>query len=90
MFVLKGLVAREELVPSQHFGIKFKVNTVIYSLNWDKNMTHPITQFQPFRWKVFQCLIVTGENDNKQRKHNACSFLISDEQWKTFCDSTST
>jgi hypothetical protein len=45
----------------RHFGIKFKVNTVVCSLNWDEDMTRPITRFQPFRWKVFQCLIVTGE-----------------------------
>jgi radical S-adenosyl methionine domain-containing protein 2 len=70
----------------QQFGIKFKVNTVVCSLNWDEDMTRPITQFQPFRWKVFQCLIVTGENDNEQRKRDARSFLVSDEQWRAFCD----
>jgi radical S-adenosyl methionine domain-containing protein 2 len=70
----------------QQFGIKFKINTVVCSLNWDEDMTRPITQFQPFRWKVFQCLIVTGENDNEQRKRDARSFLVSDEQWKAFCD----
>jgi len=70
----------------QQFGIKFKVNTVVCSLNWDEDMTRSITQFQPFRWKVFQCLIVTGENDNEQRKRDARSFLVSDEQWKAFCD----
>jgi radical S-adenosyl methionine domain-containing protein 2 len=70
----------------RHFGIKFKINTVVCSLNWDEDMTCPITQFQPFRWKVFQCLIVTGENDNEQRKRDARSFLVSDKQWKAFCD----
>ena len=70
----------------QQFGIRFKINTVVCSLNWDENMIGPITQFQPFRWKVFQCLIVTGENDNEQRKRDARSYLVSDEQWTTFCD----
>jgi radical S-adenosyl methionine domain-containing protein 2 len=70
----------------RHFGIKFKGNTVVCSLNWDEDMTRPITQFQPFRWKVFQCLIITGENDNDQRKRDARLFLVSDEQWKAFCD----
>jgi len=70
----------------QQFGIKFKINTVVCRLNWDEDMTHMIMQFQPFRWKVFQCLIVTGENDNEQRKRDARSFLVSDEQWKAFCD----
>lgn len=70
----------------RQFGIKFKVNTVVCSLNWEEDMTHFIKQIQPFRWKVFQCLIVTGENDNEQRKRDARSFLISDEQWNTFCN----
>jgi radical S-adenosyl methionine domain-containing protein 2 len=70
----------------RHFGIKFKVNTVVCSLNWDEDMTRPIARFQPFRWKVFQCLIVAGENDNEQRKRDARSFLVSNEEWKAFCD----
>ncbi|RMZ77164.1 hypothetical protein DV737_g4496, partial [Chaetothyriales sp. CBS 132003] len=70
----------------QQFGIKFKINTVVCSLNWDEDMTGPIGQFRPFRWKVFQCLIVSGENENEQRKRDARSFLVSDEQWRTFCD----
>lgn len=70
----------------QQFGIKFKINTVVCRLNWDEDMTQMVMKFQPFRWKVFQCLIVTGENDNEQRKRDARSFLVSDEQWKAFCD----
>jgi radical S-adenosyl methionine domain-containing protein 2 len=70
----------------QQYGIKFKINTVVCSLNWDEDMTQPITEFQPFRWKAFQCLVVTGENDNEQRKRDARSFLVTDEQWKVFCD----
>ena len=68
------------------FGIKFKINTVVCSLNWSEDMTGLITELQPFRWKVFQCLIVTGENDNEQRKRDARSFLVTKEQWGTFVD----
>ena len=70
----------------RQFGIKLKINTVVCSLNWDEDLTGLITELQPFRWKVFQCLIVTGENDNEQRKRDARSFLVTDEQWKTFVD----
>lgn len=69
----------------RRFYIKFKVNTVVCSLNFDEDMTGLIEQMQPFRWKVFQCLIVTGENENEERKRDARSFLVSDEQWKAFC-----
>jgi len=70
----------------RQFGIKFKVNTVVCSLNWDEDMTGLITKLDPFRWKVFQCLIVTNENDNELRKRDARSFLVTDGQWMTFCD----
>lgn len=70
----------------QQFSIKFNVNNIGCSLNWDEDMTGPITLFQPFQWKVFQCLIVISENDNEQRKHDARLFLVDDEQWRPFCD----
>ncbi|RMZ81812.1 hypothetical protein DV738_g2029, partial [Chaetothyriales sp. CBS 135597] len=70
----------------EEFGIKFKINTVVCSLNWDEDMSEQIARFRPFRWKVFQCLIVTGENDNEKRIRDARSFLVSDEQWQVFCD----
>ncbi|CAG8972333.1 hypothetical protein HYALB_00001736 [Hymenoscyphus albidus] len=70
----------------QAFGIEFKINTVVCSLNWNEDLTRLITQLQPFRWKVFQCLIVTGENDNEERKRDARLFLVSQQQWQTFCD----
>ena len=33
-----------------------------------------------------RCLIVTGENDNEQRKRDARKFLVTDKQWQRFCD----
>jgi hypothetical protein len=56
--------------PQRHprYSFKYHGTADVCSLNWDEDMTRPITQFQPFRWKAFQCLIVTGENDNEQRK----------------------
>ncbi|KAK1672155.1 hypothetical protein BDP55DRAFT_718278 [Colletotrichum godetiae] len=35
--------------------------------------------------KVFQCLIVEGENEDETRVRDARKFLISEEQWQTFC-----
>ncbi|KAK1983666.1 hypothetical protein LZ30DRAFT_748468 [Colletotrichum cereale] len=68
------------------YGIMFKLNTVVNIHNWDEDMTAPIAALAPFRWKVFQCLIVEGENENASRVRDATKFLVSDEQWKTFCD----
>jgi radical S-adenosyl methionine domain-containing protein 2 len=49
-------------------------------------MVANIEKLAPFRWKAFQCLIVAGENDNETRKRDARKFLVTEEQWKTFCD----
>jgi radical S-adenosyl methionine domain-containing protein 2 len=68
------------------FEIKSKFNTVVNIHNWDEDMAKQIQRVAPFRWKVFQCLLVEGENDNKDRVRDARGFLISDEQWRTFCD----
>ena len=68
------------------YDVKFKLNTVVNTYNWNENMTAEIEKLQPFRWKVFQCLIVVGENDNETRKRDARKFLVSDDQWHTFCN----
>jgi radical S-adenosyl methionine domain-containing protein 2 len=68
------------------YGVKFKLNTVVNTYNWDEDMVGNIEKLAPFRWKVFQCLIVAGENDNEERKRNATTFLVTDEQWRTFCN----
>ncbi|KAI1750652.1 hypothetical protein F4782DRAFT_548592 [Xylaria castorea] len=77
----------------RELGIKFKLNTVICTHNWQEDMVDTIRQLDPFRWKVFQVLFVSGENDAKdedvylsKRKRNARKLLISDEQFKTFCN----
>lgn len=70
----------------RRFGIKFKINSVVCSLNWDEDMTALLETLQPFRWKGFQCLIVTGENENEERKRDARSFLVTELQWRVFCE----
>ncbi|KAI1125702.1 hypothetical protein F5Y10DRAFT_279276 [Nemania abortiva] len=77
----------------RELGIKFKLNTVICTHNWEEDMASMIEKLDPFRWKVFQVLYVEGENDDKdedvylsKRKRNARKLLISDEQFREFCD----
>ena len=48
-------------------------------------MADMVEKLDPFRWKVFQVLIVAGENDNDERKRNATKFIITDEQFEDFC-----
>ncbi|KAK5636732.1 hypothetical protein RRF57_012444 [Xylaria bambusicola] len=77
----------------RELGIKFKLNTVICVYNWQEDMADMVQQLDPFRWKVFQVLYVEGENDSpddqvslSKRKRNAKKLLISDGQFKIFCD----
>ncbi|KAI1364499.1 hypothetical protein F5Y08DRAFT_210224 [Xylaria arbuscula] len=77
----------------RELGIKFKLNTVVCVHNWEEDMADMVQELDPFRWKVFQVLYVEGENDSREeevylskRKRNAKKLLVSDEQFKTFCD----
>ena len=47
----------------KEYSIKLKVNTVVTSLNWGEDMGSLICHLSPQRWKVFQMLVVRGEND---------------------------
>ncbi|KAK0767245.1 hypothetical protein N5P37_000979 [Trichoderma harzianum] len=65
--------------------IKFKLNTVVTRLNYEEDMNEHIDTLQPFRWKVFQVLIVEGENDSEKTLRDARKFTISDKQFEVFC-----
>lgn len=46
---------------SKH-DVLFKLNTVVNSLNWEEDMNSQIAELDPYRWKVFQVLLLDGEN----------------------------
>ena len=70
----------------QIYGIKFKVNTVVNKLNYTEDMTVPIRAIAPFRWKCFQVLLVSGENDSSATKRDATKFAITDSDFQQFCE----
>jgi len=43
-------------------NIMFKLNTVVNKYNWEEDMNNEIDEIKPFRWKVFQVLLLEGEN----------------------------
>ncbi|KAL8911502.1 MAG: hypothetical protein Q9172_007663 [Xanthocarpia lactea] len=67
-------------------NIMFKVNTVVCRYNINEDMNAMIEKVAPFRWKCFQVLVVSGENDSSTTLRNAQRFVISDEEYQTFCD----
>ncbi|KAI4144102.1 MAG: hypothetical protein L6R39_004318 [Caloplaca ligustica] len=67
-------------------NVKFKVNTVVCRYNFNEDMNAGIERVAPFRWKCFQVLVVPGENDSSTTLRNAQRFVISNDEYQSFCD----
>ncbi|XP_072263660.1 S-adenosylmethionine-dependent nucleotide dehydratase RSAD2 [Pyxicephalus adspersus] len=68
------------------YNVAFKINSVINRYNVDEDMTKEIEMINPIRWKVFQCLIIDGENCGDDALRHAETFVISDEEFRGFLD----
>lgn len=66
-------------------GVQFKLNTVVCKLNFTEDMSQKVVELAPFRWKVFQVLMVEGENDSKKTLRDVRKYQISDEEFEVFC-----
>ncbi|KAJ1301179.1 hypothetical protein OPQ81_003590 [Rhizoctonia solani] len=67
-------------------GIKVKLNTVITKYNFEEDMNDSIRELAPFRWKVFQVLLLDGENNGADNGalRDARSLLITKDQFQSF------
>ncbi|XP_053374426.1 radical S-adenosyl methionine domain-containing protein 2-like isoform X2 [Mercenaria mercenaria] len=68
------------------YKVAFKLNTVVNTYNKHEDMTDCILQLDPCRWKVFQCLLIDGENAGQDALRNAETFVINDEEFDKFLD----
>ncbi|XP_043926482.1 radical S-adenosyl methionine domain-containing protein 2 [Protopterus annectens] len=68
----------------QDYRVAFKINSVINSYNIEEDMTEHIQALNPIRWKVFQCLLIDGENAGEDAVRHAETFVISDEDFQRF------
>ena len=64
-------------------GIQFKINTVVCQPNKNETL-HEIEALQPDRWKVFQCLLIDGENAGPDALVDGASMVVSDEEFESF------
>lgn len=71
------------------YGVKFKINTVVCKLNYAEDMNRHIDALRPLRWKCFQVLSVSGENESAERLRDVRRFLITDEEYRLFCETHS-
>ncbi|QRW03563.1 radical S-adenosyl methionine domain-containing protein 2 [Ceratobasidium sp. AG-Ba] len=69
-------------------GIKVKLNSVITKYNHQEDMNESISQLAPFRWKVFQVLLLEGENNGSDNGalRDARELLITKEQFQLFLE----
>ncbi|KAM4625369.1 S-adenosylmethionine-dependent nucleotide dehydratase RSAD2 [Polymixia lowei] len=70
----------------RQYQVAFKINSVINTFNVDEDMRDQITQLNPVRWKVFQCLLIDGENAGEDALREAERFVISQQQFQDFLD----
>ncbi|XP_067650380.1 S-adenosylmethionine-dependent nucleotide dehydratase RSAD2-like [Haliotis asinina] len=66
------------------YKVAFKLNTVVNTYNKDEDMTGYVTALKPCRWKVFQCLVLEGENAGEDALRDAGKFVVSDEVFQDF------
>ncbi|CAH1107862.1 unnamed protein product [Psylliodes chrysocephalus] len=70
----------------EKYDVLFKLNTVVNTYNHDEDMNEKILTLNPIRWKVFQCLLLEGENAGPEALRNAENFYISEEIFNTFLE----
>ena len=68
----------------KEYNIKFKLNTVVCSYKKDENMVENIKKLDPYRWKIFQVLLVKGENEGGDKLRDVTRFQITNEEFEQF------
>lgn len=61
--------------------VRVKVNTVVTALTWREDMSALVRRLAPDRWKVFQVLLVEGQNDGRVEP-----LLISRAEFQSFVE----
>ena len=69
-------------------GIELRVNTTVTAKSVDEDMNDLIDALQPKRWKVFQMLLVSGENwgPDQVNGRDASDLALSRDEFQRFLD----
>ncbi|XP_033755351.1 radical S-adenosyl methionine domain-containing protein 2-like [Pecten maximus] len=68
------------------YKVAFKINTVVNSCNKDEDMADNIIDLTPCRWKVFQCLLIGGENAGENALRQAETFVVTEAEFQAFLE----
>lgn len=66
--------------------LKFKMNTVVNRYNVEEDMNSALEVLKPQRWKVFQVLLLEGENTGPGALRNADDLVVSNEEFQRFLE----
>lgn len=58
---------------TRQFGLRLKINTVVSALNRDESLLEFIRWADPARWKVFQALVIYGQNERECAEWAICA-----------------
>ncbi|VEU35606.1 unnamed protein product [Pseudo-nitzschia multistriata] len=70
----------------EEHNIKFKINTVVCKHNVREDMTQQMLELDPVRWKVFQVLVLEGENAGAGDLRDARELRVTDDEYQAFVD----
>eukprot|EP00062_Callorhinchus_milii_P020482 gi/632976185/ref/XP_007904655.1/ PREDICTED: radical S-adenosyl methionine domain-containing protein 2 [Callorhinchus milii] len=68
------------------YRVAFKVNSVVNTFNFEEDMNEQIRMLNPVRWKVFQCLLIDGENAGEDAIRHAATYVISNDDFNRYLD----
>jgi len=66
------------------YDVKFKINTVVCTVNKNETMVDEISELNPCRWKVFQCLLIKGENVGDDAIRDAKDMVVTTNEFNQF------
>ena len=64
--------------------VLFKINTVVNRLNMGEDMNVQIKKLDPYRWKVFQVLLLEGENAGGSSIRDARDLTVTTQEFDNF------
>jgi radical S-adenosyl methionine domain-containing protein 2 len=79
-------IARRVAQWCREYKIDFKLNTVVTTLNADHDMSELLGELRPRRWKVFQCLLLEGENLGENAKRDARDMVVPEDKFQAFIE----
>ena len=67
-------------------ALPLKLNTVVTAQNAGEDMRAAVARLGPVRWKLFQCLLLSGENAGDGALRRGAAYTVSDAAFAAFVE----